>query len=86
LVDEEVIQAPAAGLAFSARHAEFPPHEQPATRFAGIHSSAREQVGVLGEELLEQVLGVVGSFFISTSPLLGHQVDAVGHEPSQVEP
>ncbi len=60
LVQEEVVHRPAVDRLLGVRHPELAAHQQPAARLAVVDLVAGEEVGVVGEERLEEVLRVVG--------------------------
>ena len=66
LVEEQVIDRPAASAVLLGRQGGFATDEQPSPR-RPTHLVACEQARVLGEERLEEVLGVVRLSIISTS-------------------
>ncbi len=60
LVDKQVVEAPLLAAAKSGRDANLAADQQPAARRCGVDLCARQKRGMIGEQLLKQLLGGIG--------------------------
>jgi hypothetical protein len=56
LIDEQAVQRPAAAATFFVRHGHLPAQQQPAAWSGTIHLVAGKDIGVVGQQALQQIL------------------------------